>query len=172
MVLSTCSPYFRSLFASVPAGQHPVLLLCGAGLTDPLLELLLRYCYCGQVSVTEAQLVPLVQAAKTLSIKGLLDVPVQTGSALLSHNQSRPTEAPEQKRRNVNPGQISESNYPIAIPFRNGESNFDESGENLDEEGGVDPGRSDIDQSVSFHKKYTFQKLLICSICCEDSPVR
>ena len=33
--------------------------------------------YSGQVSVTEEQLVPLVQAAKTLSIKGLVDVPVQ-----------------------------------------------------------------------------------------------
>ena len=37
----------------------------------------MRYMYSGQVSVTEEQLVPLVQAAKTLGIKGLVDVPVE-----------------------------------------------------------------------------------------------
>ena len=42
-----------------------------------MLELLVRYMYSGQVSVTEEQLVPLVQAAKTLGIKGLVDVPVE-----------------------------------------------------------------------------------------------
>ena len=78
MILSTCSPYFRSLFASVPRHQHPVIVI--KDVADEIVELLVRYMYSGQVSVTEEQLVPLVQAAKNLSIKGLLDVPVQEKS--------------------------------------------------------------------------------------------
>ena len=74
MVLSTCSAYFRSLFAGVAPHQHPVIVISET--KDELVELLVRYMYSGQVSVTEDQLVPLVQAAKSLGIKGLIDVPV------------------------------------------------------------------------------------------------
>ena len=74
MVLSTCSAYFRSLFAGVAPHQHPVIVISETG--DELVELLVRYMYSGQVSVTQDQLVPLVQAAKSLGIKGLIDVPV------------------------------------------------------------------------------------------------
>ena len=72
MVLSTCSAYFRSLFAGVAPHQHPVIVISETG--DELVELLVRYMYSGQVSVTQDQLVPLVQAAKNLGIKGLIDV--------------------------------------------------------------------------------------------------
>ena len=67
MVLSTCSPYFRSLFAGVAPHQHPVIVI--SEVREELVELLVRYMYSGQVSVTEEQLVPLVQAAKSLGIK-------------------------------------------------------------------------------------------------------
>lgn len=105
MVLSTCSPYFRSLFASVPCHQHPVIFV--RDVEASILELLVRYMYSGQVSVSEEQLLPLVQAAKSLSIKGLLDVPVQQRPAspsphlpLASSLELPPARQPEPKQRN------------------------------------------------------------------------
>jgi hypothetical protein len=82
MVLSTCSPYFRSLFATVPQHLHPVVFLKDVEVR--IMELLLRYMYSGQVSVVSDRLVPLVQAAKSLCIKGLLDVPVPSTTAAAS----------------------------------------------------------------------------------------
>jgi len=92
MVLSTCSPYFRSLFASVPSHQHPVIFV--RDVESSILELLVRYMYSGQVSVSEEQLVPLVQAAKSLSIKGLLDVPVHQRPAESPSPRLPPTQSP------------------------------------------------------------------------------
>lgn len=73
MVLSTCSPYFRSLFAGLGPHHYPVIVL--DNVEDELVEMLVRYMYTGQVSCSEDKLVPLVQVAKTLGIKGLIDVP-------------------------------------------------------------------------------------------------
>lgn len=92
MILSTCSPYFRSLFASVPGNQHPVIFV--RDVEANILELLVRYMYSGQVSVSEEQLVPLVQAAKSLSIKGLLDVPVAASQPPPSPSPPLPSPAP------------------------------------------------------------------------------
>jgi len=97
MVLSTCSPYFRSLFASVPSHQHPVIFV--RDIEASILELLVRYMYSGQVSVSEDQLVPLVQAAKSLSIKGLLDVPVQQRPPSPRLQINSPIEAPTASRQ-------------------------------------------------------------------------
>ena len=88
MVLSTCSPYFRSLFATVPHHLHPVVFLKDVEVR--IVELLLRYMYSGQVSVVGERLVPLVQAAKSLRIKGLLDVPVPSSAAPMESAVSAP----------------------------------------------------------------------------------
>jgi len=74
MVLSTCSPYLRTLFSSIPANQYPVIFI--KDIEDCIVELLVRYMYSGEISVAEDQIIPLVHAAKSLAIKGLLDVPV------------------------------------------------------------------------------------------------
>ena len=50
--------------------------------------------YSGEVSVTEEQLVPLVQAAKTLGIKGLVDVPVQDRVKSAETKQAAPPPSP------------------------------------------------------------------------------
>jgi len=124
MVLSTCSPYFRSLFASVPSHQHPVIFV--RDVESSILELLVRYMYSGQVSVSEEQLVPLVQAAKSLSIKGLLDVPVQQRPAspstrltlpspsldLPPARQSEPVTARQRKAPLPSPSSSSSSSCP------------------------------------------------------------
>ena len=161
MVLSTCSAYFRSLFAGVAPHQHPVIVISET--CDELVELLVRYMYSGQVSVTQDQLVPLVQAAKSLGIKGLIDVPV-----------------PENKEQEKTPGKLgppplsqkkqalkvkSHSNLSSVLTplskigevdvYPSHEENEDLNGldstssgieEWMDE--GVDPIGSDVDQSV------------------------
>jgi hypothetical protein len=91
MVLSTCSPYFRSLFATVPPHLHPVVFLKDVDVR--IVELLLRYMYSGQISVHGERLVPLVQAAKSLRIKGLLDVPVPNATAPNPPAAADPSEA-------------------------------------------------------------------------------
>jgi len=98
MILSTCSPYFRSLFSTVPRNQHPVIFV--RDVDDGILELLVRYMYSGQVSVTEEQLVPLVQAAKSLNIKGLIDVPVQNSQTSSDHKiRPKSTPSPKQSKK-------------------------------------------------------------------------
>jgi len=92
VILSTCSAYFRSLFSTVAPHQHPVLVL--HEMDEVVLELLVRYMYSGQVSVTEEQLVPLVQAAKTLGIKGLVDVPVEDRVREAQQQEEQPAPAP------------------------------------------------------------------------------
>lgn len=105
MILSTCSPYFRSLFASVPRHQHPVIVI--RDMEDGIMELLVRYMYSGQVSVTEDQLVPLVQAAKSLSIKGLLDVPVQEKCETEPKPQTSSPKPPPAKKPKLKPEQTN-----------------------------------------------------------------
>ena len=67
------------------------------------MELLVRYMYSGQVSVTEEQLVPLVQAAKSLGIKGLIDVPVPDTQEqeILPAKPSHPPLAPKKQALKV-----------------------------------------------------------------------
>jgi len=136
MILSTCSPYFRSLFASVPRHQHPVIVI--KDMEDGIMELLVKYMYTGQVSVTEDQLVPLVQAAKGLSIKGLLDVPVQEKSEPEPKPQTSSPKPPPAKKPKPKPEQPNtnpempklhllpdisgpQSNIPLAPPSRIGQ---------------------------------------------------
>jgi DNA-directed RNA polymerase subunit RPC12/RpoP len=74
MILATCSTYLRSLFHSIPYEDHPVILV--NDMKDEIIEMLIGYMYSGQVSVTQDEIVPLLSAAKSLGIKGLLDVPL------------------------------------------------------------------------------------------------
>ena len=71
------------------------------------MELLVRYMYSGQVSVTEDQLVPLVQAAKSLSIKGLLDVPVQEKCETEPKPQTSSPKPPPAKKPKLKPEQTN-----------------------------------------------------------------
>ena len=103
--------------------------------------------YSGEVSVTEEQLVPLVQAAKTLGIKGLVDVPVQDRVKAAETKQSeasRPSSPPPPPVRKqtvkprpgpvIRPGEVEVRPTVPAI---------------TQQEEGVDPSGSEIDQSVS-----------------------
>ena len=140
MILSTCSTYFRALFATVAPHQYPVIVINDT--SDEIMELLVRYMYSGQVSVTEEQLVPLVQAAKTLGIKGLVDVPVpdrtKTGEEV---RLARLPASPQARRPTVRSKEVEKPSEPYCDPPAVPES--------PDQEEGVDPSGSEIDQSVS-----------------------
>ena len=103
--------------------------------------------YSGQVSVTEEQLVPLVQAAKTLGIKGLVDVPVQdrVKSAETKQAASPPSPPPPVRKQTVKsrPSPVSRQAEVEVRPTRPTKTT------EPDQEEGVDPSGSEIDQSVS-----------------------
>ena len=150
MILSTCSTYFRTLFATVAPHQYPVIVINDT--EDEIMELLVRYMYSGQVSVTEEQLVPLVQAAKTLGIKGLVDVPVpdraKTGEADMKARgeprlEPRLPSPPSIKR------QTGRHRAALSPVNRIGEVEVSHVTTEPQQEEGVDPSGSEIDQSVS-----------------------
>ena len=107
-----------------------------------------RYMYSGEVSVTEEQLVPLVQAAKTLGIKGLVDVPVQdrVKSGESKPATSPPSPPPPVRRQTVKPRPSPVSRQEEVELRPTNTANTEP-----DQEEGVDPSGSEIDQSVSTH---------------------
>ena len=105
-----------------------------------------RYMYSGEVSVTEEQLVPLVQAAKTLGIKGLVDVPVQDR---VKSGESKPATSPPSPPPPVRRQTVKPRPSPVS---RQGEVEVrptNTANTEPDQEEGVDPSGSEIDQSVS-----------------------
>eukprot|EP00096_Caligus_rogercresseyi_P015511 TRINITY_DN7944_c0_g1_i2.p1 TRINITY_DN7944_c0_g1~~TRINITY_DN7944_c0_g1_i2.p1 ORF type:complete len:315 (+),score=67.91 TRINITY_DN7944_c0_g1_i2:121-1065(+) len=68
VILSACSPFFRSLIKSVPH-QHPLLYL--RGIQPCHLESLLCFIYNGEVSVSQESLNGFLSVAEELQVKGL-----------------------------------------------------------------------------------------------------
>ncbi|XP_045124682.1 protein abrupt-like isoform X3 [Portunus trituberculatus] len=68
MVLSACSPYFRSLLRANPC-QHPIVILKDVGHVE--LERLLEFMYNGEVSIAQDQLAAFLKTAENLKIRGL-----------------------------------------------------------------------------------------------------
>ena len=109
--------------------------------------------YSGEVSVTEEQLVPLVQAAKTLGIKGLVDVPVQDRVKSGERKQSAtaataappPASPPAPVRR---PQTARQRPSPVSRPGEAELRPTKTAKAEAEQEEGVDPSGSEIDQSV------------------------
>lgn len=75
MVLSACSPYFKTLLEENPS-KHPIIILKDVPfkhLTD-----ILEFMYAGEVNVSQDQLPSFLKTADRLKIKGLAEAP-QTG---------------------------------------------------------------------------------------------
>ncbi|XP_037068570.1 longitudinals lacking protein, isoforms H/M/V-like [Pollicipes pollicipes] len=70
VVLSACSQYFRSIFATHHEA-HPVIILKDVPHNE--LRALVDYMYQGEVNVCQDQLSSLIQTAESLKIKGLAD---------------------------------------------------------------------------------------------------
>ncbi|XP_053612315.1 broad-complex core protein isoforms 1/2/3/4/5-like isoform X3 [Plodia interpunctella] len=74
LVLSLASPYLRDLIKSAQC-QNPVIFLNKVSST--VLTLILEYIYTGQVVVAKENIEELLEAAKSLHIKGLMDMNYQ-----------------------------------------------------------------------------------------------
>jgi len=97
LVLSICSPYFRSLFKRLGSNVKSVIFLKDV---DPKhLELLLEYMYKGEIKVQEQELVNVLNAAQSLEIKGLTDNGQSSSS---ESNKSNPPKAEHKPHHSSN----------------------------------------------------------------------
>jgi len=78
LILSVCSPYFRTLLNSRP-DKHPIVYL--KDVNPKHLEQLLSYMYRGEINVLQDDLGPLIETARGLQIKGLADAGGDGGSS-------------------------------------------------------------------------------------------
>ncbi|QQP37396.1 Broad-complex core protein isoform 6, partial [Caligus rogercresseyi] len=99
VILSACSPFFRSLIKSV-SHAHPLLYLRGIKFSH--LEALLSFMYNGEVNVTQEELTEFLSIAEELKIRGL----TQEGSSSSSSGTVVPKEEtptpPPNKRPRLN----------------------------------------------------------------------
>lgn len=158
LILSVCSPYFRTLLNSRP-DKHPIVYL--KDVNPKHLEQLLSYMYRGEINVLQEDLGPLIETARGLQIKGLADAgetnhsrkePPRRGTPnglpsntpLPAPKRARtttPTPAPKVARKESRP-----TPPPISVPqlqLTNSNSSYD--GEEPVE---VDPSDSSIKQEM------------------------
>ncbi|XP_075209915.1 uncharacterized protein LOC142317317 isoform X3 [Lycorma delicatula] len=69
IVLSACSPYFKSLFKVNPC-KHPIIILKGIQFEE--LKKLLQFIYRGEVNVNQKDLPEFLKTAELLQVKGLV----------------------------------------------------------------------------------------------------
>ncbi|KAI5743266.1 protein abrupt isoform X3 [Diaphorina citri] len=72
VVLSACSPYFKTLLKANPC-EHPIVILRDVKEHD--MEALLSFMYNGEVRIGQDQLQEFLKTAQTLQVRGLTDVP-------------------------------------------------------------------------------------------------
>ncbi|KAG8226739.1 hypothetical protein J437_LFUL004390 [Ladona fulva] len=68
LVLSACSPYFRTLFMTIP-DKHPVIFMKGVKKSE--MVDILDFMYNGEVTISHTQLASFLQIADELSVNGL-----------------------------------------------------------------------------------------------------
>ncbi|XP_053667387.1 uncharacterized protein LOC128717110 [Anopheles marshallii] len=71
LVLSVCSPYFRTMFNQMPKNQHAFVFL--KDVTHAALQDLIQFMYCGEVNVKQDALPAFISTAESLQIKGLTE---------------------------------------------------------------------------------------------------
>ncbi|XP_055626122.1 longitudinals lacking protein-like isoform X1 [Toxorhynchites rutilus septentrionalis] len=72
MVLSACSPYFKSLLEENPS-KHPIIILKDVSYSH--LQAILEFMYAGEVNVSQEQLPTFLKTADRLKVKGLAETP-------------------------------------------------------------------------------------------------
>jgi len=159
LILSVCSPYFRTLLNSRP-DKHPIVYL--KDVNPKHLEQLLSYMYRGEINVLQEDLGPLIETARGLQIKGLADagesnnsrkdpprrttpngLPGSTPTSLGTPKRARtttPTPAPKVARKESRPTPPAVTVPHIQIS--NSNSSFEGSEEPVE----VDP--SDTDSNI------------------------
>lgn len=72
MVLSACSPYFKTLLEENPS-KHPIIILKDVPFSH--LQSILEFMYAGEVNVSQEQLPAFLKTAERLKVKGLAEAP-------------------------------------------------------------------------------------------------
>ncbi|CAH1112586.1 unnamed protein product [Psylliodes chrysocephalus] len=89
VVLSACSSYFQSLFATNPC-KHPIVILKDVKFLD--LRVMVDFMYHGEVSVSQEQLPCILKTAEMLKIKGLTEIPMENPAAKCQSQTTEKTE--------------------------------------------------------------------------------
>jgi len=84
MVLSACSPYFRSILSDTPA-KHPIIYFQDIMYSE--MKSLLDFMYRGEVSVDQENLSSLLKVAESLKIKGLTEANGQPHATLVAASE-------------------------------------------------------------------------------------
>ncbi|XP_071453468.1 transcription activator GAGA-like [Hetaerina americana] len=105
IVLSVCSPYFKSLFKENPC-RHPIVILKDVGHKE--LQAILQFMYRGEVNVRQDDLTGFLKTAEMLKIKGL------TGENSDKDSQKR-TLSEEKRRPRSGPSHCDDSG---SVPYK------------------------------------------------------
>lgn len=94
VILSTFSPYFRTIFESQPFSnnpcQYPVIVIKDLELSE--LKTIIDFIYKGEVSVSRDKLQSVLQAAKALEVSGLADLKLESfGVSNNNHHSQQQT---------------------------------------------------------------------------------
>ncbi|KAG1661370.1 Protein bric-a-brac 2 [Nymphon striatum] len=103
LILSACSPLFKSIFAANP-NKHPfIVLLSDVCYSD--LKAILNFMYNGEINVSQDKLPRLLKAAERLNVKGLAEVAQEDQSNIGKFpdvNSGRQTDSPQFVANSVN----------------------------------------------------------------------
>ncbi|XP_017881377.1 protein tramtrack, beta isoform-like isoform X1 [Ceratina calcarata] len=88
LVLSVCSPYFKSIFKENPC-QHPVIILKDMKCAE--IESLLKFMYQGEININQEDLPTFLKVAQTLQIRGLTTEDTVNIKSFLGFELNEPT---------------------------------------------------------------------------------
>jgi len=113
LILSVCSPYFRTLLNSRP-DKHPIVYL--KDVNPKHLEQLLSYMYRGEINVLQEDLGPLIETARGLQIKGLADAGDGNTSRKEAPRRATPNGLPSHTPTHVPTPKRARTNTPTPAP--------------------------------------------------------
>ena len=92
LMLSVCSPYFRSLLTENRHKEKHHIIHLG-GVTGRHMQQLLVYMYRGEINVKESELMSLLNTAKGLQIKGLCEGKEELSNMRNALAEKKPTQS-------------------------------------------------------------------------------
>ena len=95
VIISACSPFFKSMLLKQRSAQHPVLIMPDSVRFEDLISMI-DFMYHGEVSVPSDELNTFLSAAKQFKIKGLAE---ENAHAPRMRNQNRPMYPPGQVKQ-------------------------------------------------------------------------
>ncbi|KAG5878379.1 hypothetical protein JTB14_020615 [Gonioctena quinquepunctata] len=107
VILSSCSPYFEEILASISPYQHPVLFMKDVPFW--ILKSLCDFMYAGEVHILQTKLEELLAVAETLKIKGLAgttenaheEIKTEPGKIIKEEKEESEVQGEEIKKKEV-----------------------------------------------------------------------